>query len=133
MTLSAIDLTNPRVYYKTAYNNTIRCIDLKDIDFSRVEYGSYPLDKVREQPIEMIRVEVDTIISIAWPFYRVTLNTFPFRWPRLAVAEFTHRRPAFPYRYDSIRITCLSRISHLSLHIIKQLTLAITCHVQGGA
>ncbi len=53
---SAIDLTNLRVYYKTAYNNTIRCIDLKDIDFSRVEYGSYPLDKVREQPIEMIRV-----------------------------------------------------------------------------
>ncbi len=53
---SAIDLTNLRVYYKTAYNNTIRCIDLKNIDFSRVEYGSYPLDKVREQPIEMIRV-----------------------------------------------------------------------------
>lgn len=25
---SAIDLTNRRVYYKTAYNNTIRCIDL---------------------------------------------------------------------------------------------------------
>ncbi len=85
----------PRVYYKTAYNNTIRCIDLKDIDFSRVEYGSYPLDKVREQPIEMIRVEVDTIISIAWPFYRVTLNTFRLDGRASAVAEFTHRRPAF--------------------------------------
>lgn len=28
---SAIDLTNRRVYYKTAYNNTIRCIDLAQI------------------------------------------------------------------------------------------------------
>lgn len=26
--LGQIDLTNRRVYYKTAYNNTIRCIDL---------------------------------------------------------------------------------------------------------
>ncbi|MDE6482905.1 MAG: choloylglycine hydrolase family protein [Rikenellaceae bacterium] len=53
---SAIDLTNRRVYYKTAYNNTIRCIDLDDIDFSRVKYGSYPLDRVQEQPVEKITV-----------------------------------------------------------------------------
>lgn len=53
---SAIDLTNRRVYYKTAYNNSIRCIDLKETDFSTVEYRSYPLDKVQEQPVEMIRV-----------------------------------------------------------------------------
>lgn len=53
---SAIDLTNRRVYYRTAYNSSIRCIDLKDIDFSKVEYRSYPLDKVQEQPVEMIRV-----------------------------------------------------------------------------
>lgn len=54
---SAVDLTNRRVYYKTAYNNTIRCIDLKEIDFSKVKYSSFPLDKVQEQPVEMIRIE----------------------------------------------------------------------------
>jgi len=53
---SAIDLTNLRVYYKTAYNNTIRCIDLNDIDFSRVRYSAYPLDKRQEQPVEMITI-----------------------------------------------------------------------------
>lgn len=29
---SAIDLTNRKVYYKTAYNNNIRCINMKKID-----------------------------------------------------------------------------------------------------
>lgn len=53
---SAIDLTNRRVYYKTAYNNSIRCIDLKGINFVKVKYGAYPLDRVQEQPVEMIAV-----------------------------------------------------------------------------
>ncbi len=53
---SAIDLTARKVYYKTAYNNTIRCIDLDDIDFSKVRYASYPLDKEQRQPIERVRV-----------------------------------------------------------------------------
>lgn len=51
---SAIDLTHRRVYYKTAYNNTIRCIDLSEIDFGRVSYQSRPLDEAREQPVERI-------------------------------------------------------------------------------
>ena len=51
---SAIDLTNRRVYYKTAYNNSIRCIDLATIDFGKVAYQSHPLDKVQQQPIESI-------------------------------------------------------------------------------
>lgn len=55
---SAIDLTDRLVYYKTSYNNTIRCIDLKDIDFDRVAYQSHPLDAVREQPVETIRIPV---------------------------------------------------------------------------
>ena len=42
---SAIDLTNRKVYYKTAYNNNIRCINMKKIDFDKVKYQSYPLDK----------------------------------------------------------------------------------------
>lgn len=53
---SAIDLTHRRVYYKTAYNNTIRCIDLAEIDFGRVGYRSQPLDTVQEQPVERIVV-----------------------------------------------------------------------------
>lgn len=54
---SAIDLTNRRVYYKTAYNNSIRCIDLSEIDFGKVSYQSHPLDTTQEQPIVKIRVE----------------------------------------------------------------------------
>ena len=53
---SAIDLTNRRVYYKTAYNNTIRCIDLSTIDFGSVSYQSHPLDRMQQQPVEMITV-----------------------------------------------------------------------------
>lgn len=54
---SVVDLTNRQVYYKTAYNNTIRCIDLKTIDFGRVSYQSHPLDAVKEQPVEKLKIE----------------------------------------------------------------------------
>ena len=54
--ISAIDLTHRIVYYKTAYNNTIRCIDLSEIDFDKVAYQSHPLDAKREQPVEKITV-----------------------------------------------------------------------------
>ena len=53
---SAIDLTHRKVYYKTAYNNSIRCIDLATIDFSKVKYQSHPLDKVQEQPVVEIAI-----------------------------------------------------------------------------
>ena len=53
---SAIDLTNGRVYYKTMYNNTIRCIDLAGIDFGKVAYQVHPLDRQKQQPIEHIIV-----------------------------------------------------------------------------
>ncbi|MCM1300746.1 MAG: choloylglycine hydrolase family protein [Alistipes senegalensis] len=54
---SAIDLTNHRIYYKTAYNNTIRCIELADIDFTKVKYHSRPLDTTQTQPIEKVSIE----------------------------------------------------------------------------
>lgn len=54
---SAIDLTRRRVYYKTAYNNTIRCIDLAKIDFARIRYQSHPLDREQRQPIKYLLVE----------------------------------------------------------------------------
>lgn len=53
---SAIDLTNRKVYYKTMYNNSIRCIDLAKIDFATVKYQVQPLDKVKQQPIEEIEI-----------------------------------------------------------------------------
>jgi choloylglycine hydrolase len=54
---SAIDLTNGKVYYKTMYNNTIRCIDLAKFDFENVAYQSHPLDRRKEQPIEHIFIK----------------------------------------------------------------------------
>lgn len=53
---SATDQTAMRLYYRTAWNSNIRCIDLKKIDFRTVKYQSHPLDKVQEQPVEMICV-----------------------------------------------------------------------------
>lgn len=51
------DLTNRMIYYRTMYNSTIRCIDLKRIDFKHIKYHSAPLDKVKEQPIELISIK----------------------------------------------------------------------------
>ncbi len=51
------DLTHRRIYYRTAYNSNIRCIDLQKIDFRRVRQGAYPLDKEPVQPIEMVKIE----------------------------------------------------------------------------
>lgn len=56
---SAIDLTGRKVYYKTAYNNTIRCIDLARIDFAKTSYRSRPLDRVRRQPVEPVELGDD--------------------------------------------------------------------------
>lgn len=49
---SVIDLTNKAVYYKTFYNNAIRKIDLKDIDFAKVEYQYHVLDEKDSQKVE---------------------------------------------------------------------------------
>ena len=53
---SSIDLTSRKVYYKTAYNNTIRCIDLAKIDFQKVKYQSHPLDTEQAQPVEYVEI-----------------------------------------------------------------------------
>lgn len=53
---SAIDLSARRVYYHTAYNSALRCIDLRRIDFTKVKRQSHPLDRVQEQPVEMVEV-----------------------------------------------------------------------------
>lgn len=51
------DLKALRFYYRTAWNSTIRCIDLKSIRFDRTGFVSEPLDKVMDQPVEFIKVK----------------------------------------------------------------------------
>ncbi len=53
---SAADQTAMRLYYRTAWNSNIRCIDLMGIDFSKVHYQTNPLDEVKQQPVRMVKV-----------------------------------------------------------------------------
>ena len=49
------DTQGKMLFYRTMYNCNIRCIDLKNIDFTRISYQYYPLDAVKQQPIEIIK------------------------------------------------------------------------------
>lgn len=51
------DQTAMKLYYRTAWNSNIRCIDLMSIDFSKIKYQSHPLDPVQQQPVEMVKVK----------------------------------------------------------------------------
>ena len=53
----ATDTHNQMIYYRTMYNSNIRCIDLKNIDFDKVEYHAKPLDEIKKQPIELIQIK----------------------------------------------------------------------------
>ena len=53
---AATDQAAMKFYYRTAWNSNIRCIDLLKIDFHKVKYQSYPLDKNEVQPVEMVKV-----------------------------------------------------------------------------
>ena len=52
----ATDLHNRRLYYRTMYNSTIRCIDIHTIDFDRVKFQAAPLENSREEPIENVEI-----------------------------------------------------------------------------
>lgn len=54
---AASDLKSMKIYYRTAWNSNIRCIDLMSIDFAKVKYQSHPLDNVMQQPVEMVKVK----------------------------------------------------------------------------
>ena len=54
---TAVDLKSMKFYYRTMFNSTIRCIDLKTIDFGKVKYQMSDLDKRKQQPIEYIRIQ----------------------------------------------------------------------------
>ena len=53
---SAIDLTQKKLYYKTAYNGNIRCINLNNIDFEKISYQSHPLDPKMIQTVDIIQI-----------------------------------------------------------------------------
>lgn len=53
---SATDQNQMKLYYRTAWNCNIRCIDLRSIDFATVKYQSRPLDIQKEQPVETIEI-----------------------------------------------------------------------------
>lgn len=53
---AATDISGRKIYYRTMYNSTIRCIDLNKIDFTKTKYRSEPLDKSKTQPIVTIDI-----------------------------------------------------------------------------
>ena len=53
---SATDITGRMIYYRSAWNMSVRCIDLKTINFGKVKFQYHPLEKTLEQPVEMIKV-----------------------------------------------------------------------------
>lgn len=54
---SATDMNNLKIYFRTMYNSSIRCIDLNDIDFTKTKYKNIPLDTQKQQPIYKIKVK----------------------------------------------------------------------------
>lgn len=54
---SATDMSNCIIYFRTMYNSTIRSIDLRSIDFSKVSYRAIPMDTIKQQPVEMIKIK----------------------------------------------------------------------------
>lgn len=50
------DLNNRIFYYKTMFNSQIRKIDLKNTDFSKVKYHSFPMDKNDKENMEEIDI-----------------------------------------------------------------------------
>ena len=54
---AATDLASLKFYYRTAWNQNIRCIDLKTIDFRRVKYRTAPLDSQKQQPVEYLAIK----------------------------------------------------------------------------
>ena len=53
----ASDQAALKFYYRTAWNSSIRCIDIASIDFSKVKFRMNPLDESKRQPVEMIRIK----------------------------------------------------------------------------
>ena len=53
---SATDIANRAIYFRTMYDSTIRCIDLRNTDFTKVPYSAKPLDTVKQQPVVPVQI-----------------------------------------------------------------------------
>lgn len=53
---AATDLSGRSIYYRTMYDATIRRIDLRAIDFSRIAYRDEPLDRKKRQPVVTLEI-----------------------------------------------------------------------------
>ncbi len=53
---SATDQKALKLYYRTVWNSNVRCIDLMYIDFNKVHFQTHPLDAVKQQPVEMVKI-----------------------------------------------------------------------------
>lgn len=50
----ATDLQGLKLYYRTMYNSSIRCVDLSRINLKKSTYTVMPLDKDRSESVEML-------------------------------------------------------------------------------
>ena len=53
---SATDMRDRVIYFRTMYDSTIRSIDLRTNNFSIVSYHAEPMDNVRQQKIERLKI-----------------------------------------------------------------------------
>lgn len=54
---SVIDIKNRIIYFRTMYDSMIRSIDLRTIDFSTVTYRAKPMDIVKQQKVEILKIQ----------------------------------------------------------------------------
>ena len=53
----ASDISQRKIYYRTMYNSAVRCIDLGSINFGKVRYQWAPLDEVKKQSVDQIKIK----------------------------------------------------------------------------
>ena len=54
---SAIDISARKLYYKTEWNSSIRCVDFNEINFGKAKFQALPLDKVEDFPVEKVKIK----------------------------------------------------------------------------
>ena len=50
------DVTGGRLYYRTAWCSTIRCMDISGTDFEKIKYSYTPLDDTQGERIEQVKL-----------------------------------------------------------------------------
>lgn len=54
---SVVNIDARKLYYRTEWNPTVRCIDLNEINFDKVKFQTRPLDESTEYPVEMLKIK----------------------------------------------------------------------------